>query len=52
MTLGVVAFNNLDGARPRLSVRRARDPPKNSEGQIFCDHPERSCLSMCLLGFG
>ncbi|KAJ5940891.1 hypothetical protein N7516_001059 [Penicillium verrucosum] len=31
---------NLDGARPRLSVRRARDPPKNSEGQIFCDHPE------------
>ncbi|KAJ5480241.1 hypothetical protein N7530_005750 [Penicillium desertorum] len=33
-------FNNLDGARPRLSVRRARDPPKNSEGQIFCDHPE------------
>lgn len=31
---------NLDGVRPRLSVRRARDPPKNSEGQIFCDHPE------------
>jgi hypothetical protein len=31
---------NIEGARPRLSVRRARDPPKNSEGQIFCDHPE------------
>lgn len=30
----------IEGARPRLSVRRARDPPKNSEGQIFCDHPE------------
>lgn len=27
-----------EGARPRLSVRRARDPPKNSEGHIFCDH--------------
>ncbi|KAJ6167549.1 hypothetical protein N7497_000392 [Penicillium chrysogenum] len=38
-------FNNLDGARPRLSVRRARDPPKNSEGQIFCDHPEVSFCS-------
>jgi hypothetical protein len=30
----------IDGARPRLSVRRARDPPKNSEGHIFCDHPD------------
>ncbi|CAG8943625.1 unnamed protein product [Penicillium salamii] len=30
----------IEGARPRLSVRRARDPPKNPEGQIFCDHPE------------
>ncbi|CDM28578.1 hypothetical protein DTO013E5_974 [Penicillium roqueforti] len=30
----------LEGARPRLSVRRARDPPKNAEGQIFCDHVE------------
>ncbi|KAJ5161609.1 hypothetical protein N7492_007001 [Penicillium capsulatum] len=28
----------MEGARPRLSVRRARDPPKNSEGQIYCDH--------------
>ncbi|CAI7674155.1 unnamed protein product [Penicillium manginii] len=28
----------VEGTRPRLSVRRARDPPKNSEGQIFCDH--------------
>lgn len=30
----------VEGTRPRLSVRRARDPPKNSEGQIFCDHPD------------
>ncbi|KAJ5091543.1 hypothetical protein NUU61_006413 [Penicillium alfredii] len=30
----------IEGTRPRLSVRRARDPPKNSEGQIFCDHPD------------
>ncbi|PKY08858.1 hypothetical protein P168DRAFT_278406 [Aspergillus campestris IBT 28561] len=30
----------MEGTRPRLSVRRARDPPKNSTGQIFCDHPE------------
>ncbi|KAJ5135492.1 uncharacterized protein N7515_004770 [Penicillium bovifimosum] len=33
-------FSSLEGARPRLSVRRNRDPPKNSEGQIFCDHHE------------
>ncbi|GES59217.1 C2H2 transcription factor [Aspergillus terreus] len=32
--------NFMEGARPRLSVRRARDPPKNAAGQIFCDHPE------------
>ncbi|KAF9884135.1 hypothetical protein FE257_002256 [Aspergillus nanangensis] len=32
--------NFMDGARPRLSVRRARDPPKNPAGQIYCDHPE------------
>ncbi|KAJ5553417.1 hypothetical protein N7494_002795 [Penicillium frequentans] len=31
---------NIEGTRPRLSVRRARDPPKNTEGQIYCDHPE------------
>lgn len=30
----------LEGTRPRLSVRRARDPPKNSENQIYCDHPD------------
>ncbi|GIK04581.1 hypothetical protein Aspvir_008664 [Aspergillus viridinutans] len=30
----------MEGARPRLSVRRARDPPKNAAGQIYCDHPE------------
>lgn len=27
-----------DGSRPRLSVRRSRDPPKNESNQIFCDH--------------
>ncbi|KAJ5901962.1 hypothetical protein N7495_002490 [Penicillium taxi] len=31
---------SLEGPRPRLSVRRARDPPKNTEGQIYCDHPD------------
>lgn len=30
----------VDGTRPRLSVRRARDPPKNPAGQIYCDHPD------------
>ena len=24
--------------RPRMSIRRARDPPKTPEGQIYCDH--------------
>ncbi|KAJ5561678.1 hypothetical protein N7461_000439 [Penicillium sp. DV-2018c] len=33
-------FPSLEGSRPRLSVRRNRDPPKNSEGQIYCDHHE------------
>lgn len=28
----------VDNARPRVSVRRTRDPPKNAVGQIFCDH--------------
>lgn len=30
----------VEGARPRLSVRRAREPPKNPAGQIYCDHPD------------
>lgn len=30
----------MEGTRPRLSVRRARDPPKNPDGQIYCDHPD------------
>lgn len=30
----------VEGTRPRLSVRRARDPPKNPAGQIYCDHPD------------
>ncbi|KAJ5578283.1 uncharacterized protein N7459_007247 [Penicillium hispanicum] len=34
------SMSYIEGTRPRLSVRRARDPPKNSEGQIFCDHPD------------
>ncbi|KKK20736.1 C2H2 transcription factor [Aspergillus rambellii] len=32
--------NFMEGARPRLSVRRVRDPPKNAVGQIYCDHAE------------
>ncbi|KAJ5729024.1 uncharacterized protein N7483_003532 [Penicillium malachiteum] len=35
---GPIGF--MEGTRPRLSVRRARDPPKNAENQIFCDHPD------------
>ncbi|KAK2807938.1 hypothetical protein FQN50_005180 [Emmonsiellopsis sp. PD_5] len=30
-----------NGSRPRLAVRRAREPPRNSAGQIYCDH--RDC---------
>ncbi|PGH30686.1 hypothetical protein GX50_06550 [[Emmonsia] crescens] len=29
-----------DGSRPRLAVRRTREPPKNAAGQIYCDHPD------------
>ncbi|PGH06327.1 hypothetical protein AJ79_06570 [Helicocarpus griseus UAMH5409] len=29
-----------DGSRPRLAVRRTRDPPKTATGQIYCDHPD------------
>lgn len=32
--------NYMAGKRPRLSIRRARDPPKNNDGQIYCDHPD------------
>lgn len=31
---------NGEPARPRLSVRRSRPPPKNATGQIYCDHPQ------------
>lgn len=35
-------LTNLNGdsdvTRPRLSVRRSRDPPKNENNQIYCDH--------------
>ena len=37
-TQAQLGYTNIEGARPRLSVRRARDPPKNTEGQIYCDH--------------
>ncbi|OAX79834.1 hypothetical protein ACJ72_05846 [Emergomyces africanus] len=30
----------VDGTRPRLAIRRTREPPKNSTGQIYCDHPD------------
>jgi hypothetical protein len=36
----VLGYASVDGSRPRLSVRRARDPPKNAEGQIYCDHTD------------
>lgn len=26
--------------RQRLSIRRSRQPPKNTAGQIYCDHPD------------
>lgn len=26
--------------RQRLTLRRDRDPPKNSEGQLYCDHED------------
>lgn len=37
-----ISSNGLTGSltRPRLAVKRARDPPKNAAGQIYCDHPE------------
>ncbi|OJJ49918.1 hypothetical protein ASPZODRAFT_149376 [Penicilliopsis zonata CBS 506.65] len=35
-----MASGFVDAARPRLSLRRARDPPKNATGQIFCDHAD------------
>lgn len=25
-------------SRPRLAIKRSRDPPKNNAGQIYCDH--------------
>ncbi|KAJ5291674.1 hypothetical protein N7478_000925 [Penicillium angulare] len=37
---GHTGVHSLEGSRPRLSVRRARDPPKNTENQIYCDHPD------------
>lgn len=36
-----LAINQLHpetAAKPRLSVRRDREPPKNESGQMYCDH--------------
>lgn len=27
-------------ARPKVAMRRTQEPPRNAEGQIYCDHPE------------
>ncbi|EEH16696.1 hypothetical protein PABG_06783 [Paracoccidioides brasiliensis Pb03] len=35
-----VSLVAVDGSRPRLAVRRTRELPKNSSGQIYCDHPD------------
>ena len=35
-----ISTNFVEGTRPRLSVRRTREPPKNTAGQIYCDHPD------------
>jgi hypothetical protein len=35
-----LGYGAMESARPRLSVRRNRDPPKNAEGQIYCDHTD------------
>lgn len=29
-------------SKPRLAVKRQRDPPKNTDGLLFCDHPDCS----------
>ncbi|KAG5292998.1 C2H2 transcription factor [Histoplasma ohiense] len=35
-----VSSVTVESARPRLAVRRTREPPKNAAGQIYCDHPD------------
>lgn len=35
-----LGYADMGTAHPRLSVQRARDPPKNAEGQIYCDHTD------------
>ncbi|QSS59465.1 C2H2 transcription factor [Histoplasma capsulatum] len=35
-----VSSVTVESARPRLAVRRTREPPKNATGQIYCDHPD------------
>ncbi|KAJ5471989.1 hypothetical protein N7539_008558 [Penicillium diatomitis] len=35
-----LGYGSMESARPHLSVRHPRDPPKNTEGQIYCDHTD------------
>lgn len=30
----------IDIARPKLAIKRDRDPPRNVAGQLYCDHPD------------
>lgn len=32
----------VEVARPKLAIRRDRDPPRNAAGQLYCDHPDCS----------
>jgi len=32
-----------EGSRPRVTVRRSGEPPRNADDQIYCDHP--SCAT-------
>ncbi|KAK2764344.1 hypothetical protein FQN54_009037 [Arachnomyces sp. PD_36] len=33
-------YSTMPGMKPRLSVRRDQDPPKNEAGEMYCDHPD------------
>ncbi|PGH17587.1 hypothetical protein AJ80_04765 [Polytolypa hystricis UAMH7299] len=32
--------STAENTRPRLAVRRTREPPKDTSGQLYCDHPD------------
>jgi hypothetical protein len=34
----LLGYSGIQSAR--RSVRRTRDPPKNAEGQFYCDHTD------------